>query len=185
MNRFVLQVQDCMVMVVDIQQRLFSAMEEGLRPGVARNARILLEASRVLDMPVVVTEQYPRGLGETIPELAEQVRGIHRYEKISFSCWRDPAIRKRVETLGRRTVIVTGIEAHVCVFQTVLDLLMAGYRVAAVSDAVCSRRASDRLDALREMGRAGALVYSTEMIVFMLLEKAGSTQFKMLAPFFK
>ncbi len=185
MNRFLLQAHDCMLMIIDIQERLFNAMEEGFRPGLVRNARILLEASRVLDIPVLVTEQNPRGLGETIAELSEQVRGLGRYEKITFSCWRDAEIRKSIEALGRPTVIIAGIEAHVCVFQTALDLLMAGYRVAAVSDAVCSRRASDRLDALREIGRAGALVYSTEMIVFMLLERAGTTQFRKLAPFFK
>ena len=185
MSKFLLQAEDCAIVVIDVQEKLFRALEEQARQVFLRNSRILLETARVLGMPLLVAEQYPKGMGRTIPEIDAQTHDLPRYEKICFSCYRDPAIRTRIDELARKTVIVMGIEAHVCVFQTVIDLLMAGYRAAAASDAVFSRRESDRADAIREMSRAGALIYSTEMIAFMLLEKAGTPQFKQLAPFFK
>lgn len=185
MNNFLLQAEDCMVMVIDIQERLFGVMQEQFKAMLLRNSGILLETAKALNVPLIVTEQYPKGLGRTIPEIDEHIHGLPRCEKMFFSCCRDQGIRERIEATARKTVIVMGIETHVCVFQTVIDLLMAGYRVVAASDAVCSRRESDRREALMEMGRAGALIYSTEMIAFMLLEKAGTPQFKQLAPFFK
>lgn len=180
-----LRAEDCMLMVVDIQQRLFAAMEEGFRDTFLKNARILIQAAQGLDLPVVVTEQYSKGLGSTIDEVASVLEGVPRYEKLFFSCYRDRAIQAAVDGLSRKTVLILGIETHVCVFQTVLDLLMAGYRVVVADDAVCSRRAHDRQTALAELGRAGALVYSTEMIAFMLLEKAGTQAFRKLSPLFR
>jgi nicotinamidase-related amidase len=185
MNKFLLQAEDCAVMVIDIQEKLFAVMDERFRSLLIRNSRILVETAQALDMPIVVTEQYPKGMGGTILEIGEHIRGIQRYEKLYFSCYRDPAIRDRTDSLARKTVIVAGMETHVCVFQTVIDLLMAGYRVVIAGDAVSSRRELDRKEAIIEMRSAGALIYSTEMIAFMLLEKAGTTQFKRLAPFFK
>ncbi len=185
MNKFLLQAEDCAVMVIDIQEKLFAVMDERFRSLLIRNSRILVETAQALDMPIVVTEQYPKGMGGTILEIGEHIRGIQRYEKLYFSCYRDPAIRDRTDSLARKTVIVAGMETHVCVFQTVIDLLMAGYRVVIAGDAVSSRRELDREEAIIEMRSAGALIYSTEMIAFMLLEKAGTTQFKRLAPFFK
>ena len=185
MNKFLLQAEDCAVMVIDIQEKLFAVMDEQFRSMLVRNSCILIETARVLDMPIVVTEQYPKGMGGTVPEVGEHIRDLPRYEKLYFSCYRDPAIRERTDALARKTVIVAGMEAHVCVFQTVIDLLMAGYRVVIAGDAVSSRRSLDREEAIEEMRSAGALIYSTEMIAFMLLEKAGTPQFKRLAPFFK
>jgi len=185
MNKFLLQAEDCAVMVIDIQEKLFAVMDERFRSLLIKNSRILVETAQALDMPIVVTEQYPKGMGGTILEIGEHIRGIQRYEKLYFSCYRDPAIRDRTDSLARKTVIVAGMETHVCVFQTVIDLLMAGYRVVIAGDAVSSRRELDRKEAIIEMRSAGALIYSTEMIAFMLLEKAGTTQFKRLAPFFK
>lgn len=180
-----LRTEDCMLMVVDIQQKLFAAMEEGYRDTFLKNALTLIRTVRGLDLPVVVTEQYPKGLGSTIDEVAAVLQGVPRHEKLFFSCYRDQAIQAAVDGLCRKTAVILGIEAHVCVFQTVLDLLMAGYRVVVADDAVCSRRAHDRQTALAELGRAGALVYSTEMIAFVLLEKAGTLPFKKLSPLFR
>jgi nicotinamidase-related amidase len=185
MNKYLLRAEDCMLLVVDIQQRLFVAMEEGFKGTFLKNGIILMESAKALGLPIVVTEQYPKGLGATIDEVGAVLEGAPRYEKLFFSCYRDQAIQEAIDGAGRKTVIVSGIETHVCVFQTVVDLLMAGYRVVVASDAVCSRKASDRLTALDEMARAGALVYSTEMIVFMLLEKAGTEPFKKLSPLFR
>lgn len=185
MNEYLLRPEDCTLMVIDIQERLYAAMEEAFREVFLKNSTILLEAASVFGMPLVVSEQYPKGLGSTVSRVSARIAGIPRYEKITFSCWRDAAIKAAVDDAARKTVLVTGIEAHVCVFQTVIDLLNSGYRVVVADDAVCSRRASDRNTSLFEMSRAGALLYSTEMIVFALLEKAGTTQFKQLSPLFK
>ncbi len=185
MSSYLLRAEDCLLMTVDIQQKLFAAMEEGSRETFLKNSIILLETARVFEMPILISEQYPKGLGPTIDEIGAHVTGMPRYEKLHFSLYRDPVINTRVNSLAKKTVIVTGIEAHVCVFQTVMDLLMAGYRVIVAEDAVCSRRDRDRQTALAEMGRAGAAVYSTEMTAFMLLEKAGTEQFKKLAPLFR
>jgi hypothetical protein len=185
MNKYLLQADDCLLMVVDIQKRLMAAMEEGFKGTFLKNSIILIEASKGLSLPLLVSEQYPGGLGNTIDEVGSLLEGVPRYEKMFFSCYRDQAIQARVDELARKTVIVTGIETHVCVFQTVVDLLMAGYRVVVADDAVCSRRGHDRQTALVEMGRAGAVVYSTEMVVFMLLEKAGTERFKKVSPLFR
>jgi nicotinamidase-related amidase len=185
MNEYLLRPEDCMLMVIDIQQRLYDAMEEGFREVFLRNSTVLLEAAAVFGMPLIVSEQYPKGLGDTIPEVSTRITGVPKYEKLSFSCYRDAAIKAALDGPAKKTVIVIGIEAHVCVFQTVIDLLNSGYRVVVADDAVCSRRVSDRNTSLFEMSRAGALLYSTEMIVFALLEKAGTVQFKQLAPLFK
>ncbi len=185
MTKYLLNDRECMLLVVDIQERLYAAMEEGFRDVFLKNAGILLETAKAFSLPVMVSEQYPKGLGVTVPDIARRMEGATRYEKLTFSCYRDPAIQSAMDASERKTVIVTGIETHVCVFQTVLDLLMAGYRVVVADDAVCSRRPHDRQTALLEMGRAGALVYSTEMISFMLLEKAGTAEFKQLSPLFR
>jgi nicotinamidase-related amidase len=185
MNRYLLRPEDCALLVVDIQQRLYAAMEEGFRDTFLKNGLILMKSARAFGMPIVVSEQYPKGLGSTISEVAAVLEGVPRHEKLFFSCYRDQAIQARIDELKRKTVIIAGIETHVCVFQTVIDLLMAGYRVVVADDAVCSRRASDRQSALAEMARAGAQVFSTEMIAFMLLEKAGTALFKELSPLFR
>lgn len=185
MNSILLHAEDCVLMTIDIQQKLYSAMEEGFRETFLKNSILLLETAHVFEMPVLVSEQYPKGLGRTIDEIDAHIAGIPRYEKMHFSLYRDSVINAKVDSLAKKTVIVIGIEAHVCVFQTVMDLLMAGYRVVVADDAVCSRRSHDRHTALAQMAGAGAVIYSAEMIAFMLLEKAGTVQFKKLAPLFR
>ncbi|MEN6446928.1 MAG: isochorismatase family protein [Syntrophaceae bacterium] len=176
---------DCFLLVVDIQQRLYDAMEAGFRETFLRNSIILIEAAKACGIPIVVSEQYPGGLGDTIDAVGQHITGIPRMEKLSFSCRRDRAIRERIDSLGRGTAIVCGIEAHVCVMQTAFDLMATGYPVVVSDDAVCSRRVHDRLSALDSMARSGALVYSTEAIAFMLIEKAGTELFRQLSPLFR
>lgn len=150
-----------------------------------KNGVILIEATRTLGMPVIVTEQYPRGLGRTIDVISGHIDNLPRMEKLSFSCMRDEAIRKAIGDCGRKTAVLIGIETHVCVMQTALDLMDAGYQSVIASDAVCSRRSHDRVTALDAMARLGILVYPTETIAFMLMEKAGTPEFKALSPLFK
>lgn len=185
MNKFIIRPDDTALLVIDIQDRLFNAMETALKPALIKNNALLIKTAGAFGIPVVVSEQYPKGLGPTIPEMTEILNDIPRREKLYFSCFRDEHIRKEIEAAGKPNVIVTGIETHVCVLQTVLDLLDAGCNPVVASDAVLSRNASDRLAAIEAMRDAGAVIYPTETISFMLLEKAGTQEFKQISPLFK
>jgi nicotinamidase-related amidase len=155
-------------------------LQEAFRPAVERfeevagNAAILAQAARILELPIVVTEQYPRGLGDTVPEVARHLEGIPRVEKVVFSAARAEGF----DLSGRDQALICGIEAHVCVSQTAHDLLERGLEVQVVADAVSSRTASNRELGLAKMERAGALRTSTETALFELLERAGSPEFK-------
>lgn len=170
--------------VVDVQERLFPAMAAAHQPTVVKAIRVLAALAREASWPVLVTEQYPKGLGRTLPELAEALgRSAAPIEKLTFSAARAPGV---LERLGdAQAVVVTGIEAHVCVLETVLDLLEHGLRVFVPWDAVASRREEDRSTALALMRRAGATITSSETLVFQLLGEAGGPAFKRLAPLLK
>jgi len=176
---------ECLLVVVDIQERLHAAMHAQSRDSYIRNSAILIETARACGMPVIVSEQYPKGLGPTIADTAAHLEGIPKHEKLFFSCYRDEGMKKAIRSTGRKTAVVAGIEAHVCVFQTALDLMEAGYRVVVACDAVCSRRPEDMNAALDAMARLGVLVYPSETIAFMLIEKAGTDLFRKLSGLFK
>ncbi len=176
---------DAGLMVIDIQEKLAAAIKPPIVEQTVKNTIILVEAAKLFGMPVIVSEQYRKGLGLTVGPLAEKLAGIKPLEKLCFDCVRDDALARAIAAAGRRTFILTGIETHVCVFQTALSLLRKGYRVVVASDAVASRRKHDWEYALRALAVAGALVYPTETISFMLLEKAGTGEFKKLSPLFK
>jgi nicotinamidase-related amidase len=185
MNKFIIRPEDTALVVIDIQERLFNAMEPALKPALIRNNKLLMKTACTFSMPVIVSEQYPKGLGPTIPEMAELLNDVPKMEKLYFSCLRDEHIRNAIKAADKPNIIVTGIETHVCVLQTVLDLLDAGCNPVVASDAVLSRNASDRITAINAMRDAGAVIYPTETICFMLLEKAGTPEFKQLSPLFK
>ena len=185
MASFLLRPDESMLLVIDVQERLHKAMEQGMKDLSVKNTIILIEVARAYGIPLVVTEQYPKGLGKTISEIEAHIEDVPHREKLHFSCYRDDSIRSALDAQTRNTIIVAGIETHVCVLQTVLDLREAGYRVYVAGDAVSSRRAADRVMALDLMVQNGALVCSTETIAFMLMEKAGTETFKSLSAFFK
>jgi len=185
MNKFFIRSFSSALLVIDIQEKLFNVMEEQHKPSLIKNNSILIKTARVFDMPVIVSEHYPKGLGPTIPELRVLVKDAPVIEKICFSCLNDEPVRKVIEATGKKNIIVTGIETHVCVLQTVLDLITAGFNPIVAVDAVLSRNASDRIAAIEAMRDAGAVIYPTETIAFMLLEKAGTSEFKQLSPLFK
>jgi len=174
-----------MLLAIDIQRRLYDAMDKEFREVFLKNSTILLEVAKAFDIPILVSEQYPQGLGKTLDEIGGIIEEIPRFEKVYFSCMKDPGLRGVFEKNPGKTIVVIGIETHVCVYQTALDLLLAGYRTVVISDAVCSRRSHDRLTALAALEHAGALIVSTETLTFMFLEKAGTDRFKKLAPLFK
>lgn len=172
------------LLIVDVQSRLLPAMVEPER--ILERASILLQAAEVLKIPVTVSEQYAKGLGHTVPELAKNFATT--FEKLSFSCWRDAALKSHFITLhegGRPLVIVAGIEAHVCVLQSCIDLANAGFGVFAVADAMSSRQSASADLALHRLRGAGIQVVNTEMVIFELLEKAGTPEFKALSALIK
>lgn len=173
---------DTVLVVVDVQERLETAMDD--RRHLPR-IELLAEAARLLEVPVLLTEQYPKGLGATVPSLRARLPEVAAIVKESFSCVRDPAFREALAATGRRQAVVVGLEAHVCVCQTALDLLARGMTVHVPHDAVGSRRSSDRSSALARLATAGVTVTSTESVVFELLERAGSGEFRTLSRMLK
>lgn len=169
------------LVVVDVQERLFNAMDAERRDDMVANVKILVSAASRLDVPVVVTEQYPRGLGRTLPELRALLGDTPPFEKTAFSCAGADGFMDRVSALGADHVILTGIEAHVCVLLTALDLLTRGLRVSIVADAVCSRRPANLEIGLEQARQAGAVVTATETVVFQLLGSADSDAFRELS----
>lgn len=176
---------DAGLIVIDMQEKLAAAMKPGIIEQAVKNTGILVEAAKLFGMPIIVSEQYRKGLGATVGPLSERLAGIEPLEKLCFDCVRDDALAGAIAGAGRKTFIVAGIETHVCVLQTALSLIRKGYRTVVAGDAVASRRKHDWEYALRALAGAGALIYPTETIAFMLLEKAGTGEFKKLAPLFK
>ncbi len=185
MKDYTINKNDPLLLMIDIQERLFPAMETAAQSSLKKNCAILLNTAKEFSIPLIVTEQYRKGLGETIPELKDLTADAVNLEKVYFDCMKDEEIKKAILKLDKKTVIITGIEAHICVFQTALSLLTAGMRVVIASDGVASRKDEDRKMALKMLSEAGALIYPTETIAFMLLEKAGTPEFKKLSPLFK
>jgi nicotinamidase-related amidase len=164
------------LVVVDIQERLLPAIFE--RERVVQNAVRLLKGAAILRVPFFATEQYRKGLGVTVPEVAGAVAGFTATEKLAFSACGAAGFLPELKTKQVSDVLLCGIEAHVCVSQTCLDLLEAGFRVFVAADAISSRTPENYRFELDRMRAAGAVVVSTEMALFELLEQAGTEEFK-------
>ncbi|RMD96885.1 MAG: hydrolase [Calditrichaeota bacterium] len=165
--------------VVDIQERLFPHIHEN--EPLLKNVVTLIQGLQLLRVPLLVTEQYPRGLGRTLPELAAVLGAFEPIEKIAFSCCGENNFQSALEKLGRKTVILMGIEAHVCILQTSLDLLELGYRPVVIADCVSSRKPGDKSIALQRLQAEGALLSSYESILFELCGIAGTEEFKAIS----
>jgi len=176
----ILKKRDTALLVVDIQEKLVPSLPK--YPEVEPRIRVLIQAAGILKLPVLLTEQYPKGLGVTIPSIQEALPAYAPIEKTTFSCCGQPQVLDALKATGAGAVIVTGVEAHVCVQQTTLDLLAAGYRVHLPADAVCSRRKMDWRFALERMRDAGAVLSTSQSIIFELLEEAGTPDFKAVLP---
>jgi len=166
------------LLVVDIQERLLPAIFE--KEQVVQNSVRMIKGAAVLGLPVLATEQYRKGLGATVPEVAGAIAGFAPFEKLVFSALGAAALGPALKAKNVRDVILCGIEAHVCVSQTALDFLAMDYRVFAVADAVSSRTAENARTGIERMRGAGAVIVSTEMVLFELLEKAGTDEFKQI-----
>lgn len=172
---------DTSFVVVDVQERLMGAMPEDITETNLKNMKILLEAAKILDIPVMVTEQYPKGLGPTIEEIRESIDDFSPIEKVVFSCARAGEFKSALKSLERSSVLLLGVETHVCVLQTAIDLVNDGYSVYVPADAVVSRRKLDWQKGVDLMEKAGAVVGTTEAFLFQLLECAGTDEFKQIS----
>jgi nicotinamidase-related amidase len=173
---------DSVLVIIDLQERLAAAMSPAVRTSVIRNVRILLEAARLLGVPALVTEQYPKGLGPTAAQVAEMLPGgTPRFEKTCFSCAGAASFSAALKESGRTQVILAGMEAHVCVLQSAMELLAVNHGVFVVEDACCSRNQEHHTNAMHRLRAAGAWVTNTESVVFEWLRDARHEHFKAIS----
>ena len=172
--------EHALLLVVDVQERLVPAIHKELYPVALKNMKIMIEAAGTLGLPMLLTEQYPKGLGPTVPEILGALEGkeYRRFEKMTFSCARDERFLSAISAANRKQVAVIGMETHVCVYQTSVDLIRAGFSVFVLDDAVSSRFLHNYRSGLEALRDAGATVFSTETAIFQLLKVAATPEFK-------
>ena len=175
--------EEALALIVDLQEKLVPTMTDA--PQLVKNTKAVLEGLKIAEIPILVTEQYPRGLGQTVSELVSVIPDVKRQEKLEFSCYGNEQIRKIIDASGRKTILLCGIEAHVCVLQTLIDLCAAGYHVVLIEDCIQSRHAHDQKIAVKRAIYEGACITTFESVLFELVQKAGTTQFKQLSALVK
>ncbi len=178
-----LELDDTVLVVIDVQGKLATLMHE--REMLFKNLSRLIEGAQVLGVPILLTEQYPKGLGETTPELKALMPNVKPIEKLSFSSMGEETFVDALDDIEREQVLVAGIESHICVYQTVSDMLAEGFEVHCVADAISSRTKENREIGLARMKEEGAILTSTEMCLFELLKVAGSSTFKTISALVK
>jgi nicotinamidase-related amidase len=184
LDRFLLDRNHSVLVVIDIQEKLCAAMDQGVLDSLVNNVSLLVEGAREMGVPVIVTEQYPKGLGLTVSPLREAV-GAGAIEKLCFSCCGAEEFLSTLQKHKRHQVIVTGMEAHICVLQTVLELQNGGYAVHLVRDGVMSRKKENWQIGVEMARNAGAVITSTEAALFQLLRRSGTDEFKKLSKLVK
>ena len=180
-DSFFLERDKAVLVVIDVQEKLCVAMDETVLKQLVKNVGILLDSAAELNIPVLVTEQYVKGLGPTLAELKEKTAATSCFEKMAFSCCGSAEFVAALKSTGRTQIIITGMETHVCVLQTVIELREAGLDVHVVKDAVMSRSKQNWQTAIHSMMLAGAIPTSTESALFQLLKVAGTDEFKKLS----
>ena len=181
-NMSMAQSQNGVLLVIDIQEKLSGVMPAGVRERVIEQVGILLTAAESLCVPVALTEQYPKGLGPTESALKQRLPDVAPiFEKTVFSAARVKALSQWLADSGRRQIYLTGMETHICVLQTAIDLLIEGYEVFVVEDAVSSRAKGNQFNALQRLRRAGAVITNVESLLFEWLGDASHPEFRKLA----
>ena len=175
----------CALLVVDIQERLMPFITG--KEDVVKNSVLLIKAAKTLNIPIIPTTQYVARIGNLLPEINEQLGELPQLDKFEFSCFGNDVITQAVKSLPKKvnTLLVCGVETHICIYQTMLGGLMAGYRMWVAADAVSSRAVLNHETGLDRIRQIGGVVGNTEMIIYELLAKAGTAQFKALLPFLK
>jgi len=171
------------LVVIDLQEKLYPHVLG--KEAMLKNIIKLASFCEKLKIPVLVTEQYPKGLGKTIDGLKVFLAGCMPFEKTSFSAFGCPDFEASLKKVGAKALFIVGIEAHVCVCQTTLDAIQKGYRVAIATDAISSRKAEDLRMGIEKMRTNGVIINTTEMVIFDILERAGTPEFREVAPLLK
>ncbi|KWT76398.1 hydrolase [Candidatus Magnetominusculus xianensis] len=170
---------DSVILVVDIQERLAAVMSE--KDSITANTLHVIELAKLIKIPICLTEQYPKGLGRTIPEISDAIPDFKPFEKMTFSACAEEGFLESFRQYGRNKVILCGIETHICILQTCLGLIAEGYGVHVVSDCVSSRTQTNKAIGIGLMHEAGAVITSTETVVFQMLARAGTDEFKIMS----
>ncbi|HEY5920993.1 MAG TPA: isochorismatase family protein [Kofleriaceae bacterium] len=176
------------LLVVDIQDKLAAAMPADILAKTVRNTAVLIETARRMWLPIVVSQQYPKGLGTTLPAIEEALRDaptLHRFDKVEFSAADTPDFTALAPKLGRDQWVVTGMEAHVCVYQSARGLVERGYQVHVAADAIASRTKANFKIGCNLIERSGAVLTSTEVVAFDLLGSAADAEFKAISRLIK
>ena len=176
---------DSVLVVIDIQERLARAMPEKPLQRLVERTAMLIQAANLLDVPVLRTEQYPKGLGPTLPDIEQQLHNDHKMEKTCFSCSDASGFAQTLQETRRQQVVLTGMESHVCVLQTALGLQASGHRVFVVGDAVCSRYKANHKNALQRMAHSGVAITNSESVLFEWLRDSRHEQFKTISAFLR
>ena len=174
------------LVIIDIQQKLAAAMPEKIMEKVIADTQLLIKAAALLNIPVLVSEQYPTGLGSTLDQLSTQLAATTQViDKTCFSCVSNQKFKDALKALNKNQVILTGMETHICVTQTAIELLALDYQVFIATDAVCSRKISHHQNAIQRMQHAGCITTNSESIYFEWLRDATHTKFKAISKLIK
>jgi nicotinamidase-related amidase len=168
------------LVIIDVQEKLFPRVHD--HEGVLARLDLLIAAAKLMGIPLILTEQYPKGLGTTIEEIRRMIPQTEPLTKTDFSCVAAAGFKERLASLHKDQIVLAGIEAHVCVAQTALDLASQGEKVLVVADAVSSRRPFDAQTALGRLQQSGLMLSTAEAVVFEWLRRAGTEEFKALQP---
>lgn len=178
-----LDIKKCGLVLIDVQEKLLGVMQNSQQ--VEKNCGILIQIAKALDIPILWCQQYPKALGLTVAPLAELLYENSPTDKLSFSCCGSAEFTRRFEALNVEAAVLCGIESHVCVFQTAMDILHQGMKVHVIADAISSRIEENRQIGIARMSAAGVVISSTEMFLFELLRSAEHPKFKELAALIK
>jgi nicotinamidase-related amidase len=175
--------KECIFVFIDIQEKLFPYVKNNTP--CLDNLKKLIKLADITNIPILLTEHYPKGLGSTVPELKKNLTSYHPIEKITFSAFRCNEFVKKIKKYNARTLVICGIESHICIEQTVLDGLELGYDIHVISDGISSRKKTNHEVGLRKMQQCGAIISSTEMAIYEILERADTPEFKKILPVLK
>ena len=168
------------LLIVDVQTRLIGVMPEADMAACLKQSGILAQAAALLAVPIILTEQYPKGLGHTDPALAEHLAGVVPVEKTAFSCVAEAKVKRQLSR-DHSQMVLAGMEAHICILQTAMDLMSMGKQVYVAEDAIISRQPANKANAIARMREAGCIISNTESIVFEWLGKAEGDAFKAIS----
>lgn len=181
MDKFFLDKDSTALVIIDIQDRLAAAMKTKIKHKIIENCLHLIEISKMLNIPIILTEQYPKGLGTTVFEIKNALPAYQPIEKLAFNCCEEPSFLNEIKKINKKKIIFTGMETHICVLQTCIGILKEGFHIHVARDVVCSRSKEDYRAGIEFMRDAGAVVSCTETVLFQLLGAAGTEEFKVIS----